>query len=309
MVEGQEDVTWERWVALAAACEEHGLEGLFRSDHYVSVFGREERGSLDAWATIMALAARTERIRLGALVSPVTFRHPAVLAKTVTAADHVSGGRVELGLGAGWHLREHQAFGFPFPPEAERMAMLAEQLEVIHGLWSEDPFSFEGRHFRLVAARGLPRPIQRPHPPIILGGAAGPRSAALAARWADEYNVVSSSVDECRTRREAVARAWEAEDRDPAMLRFSLMTGCVVGTDRADVRRRAGRVASVAGEGDAEAFIAEHPQWLIGTVAEVVGGLRQLEDAEVGRVMLQHLDAEDLEMVELLGREVAPQVA
>jgi len=127
MIEGQEDVTWEQWLALAGACEEHGLEGLFRSDHYMSVMGRRGRGSLDAWATLAGLAARTSRIRLGTMVSPVTFRHPSVLAKMVVTVDHISGGRAELGMGAGWHQDEHTAYGFDLPPSDQRMSLLAEQ--------------------------------------------------------------------------------------------------------------------------------------------------------------------------------------
>ena len=157
MIEGQEDVTWEQWLALAGACEEHGLEGMFRSDHYGPLMGTPERGSLDAWATLAALAARTSRIRLGTLVSPATFRHPSVLAKMVVTADHVSGGRVELGLGAGWHEGEHRAHGFEFPATPVRMERLAEQLEIVSRSWTEDTFSFEGRHYQ---APGPARPAQ-----------------------------------------------------------------------------------------------------------------------------------------------------
>src|ERR687896_2191291 len=146
MIEGQEDVTWEQWLALAGACEEHGLEALFRSDHYESVMGMRERGSLDAWTTLAALAARTSRVRLGTLVSPATFRHPSVLAKSVVTVDHASGGRAELGMGAGWFEREHEAFGFPFAPDRERVDVLAEQIEIVHRLWDrhEDEVTFEG---------------------------------------------------------------------------------------------------------------------------------------------------------------------
>src|SRR4051794_10858730 len=187
MIEGQEDVTWEDWVALADACERFGIEALFRSDHYVSVFGEDERGSLDAWGTICALAARTTTLRLGTMVSPASFRHPSVLAKLVTTADHVSGGRVELGLGAGWSEVEHTAYGFPFGSMRQRMDVLEEQLAILHdGHWGEDrDFSFSGEHYELSALDALPRPIQSPHPPLILGGAAGPRAARLAARYAD----------------------------------------------------------------------------------------------------------------------------
>src|ERR671918_2375900 len=143
MIEGQEGVSWEEWLALALACEEHGLEGLFRSDHYHSLDPGPDLGSLDAWTTLAALAARTERIRLGTLVSPATFRHPSVLAKSAVTVDHVSGGRVELGLGAGWHDGEHRAYGFEFPPTATRMARLAEQLEIVTRSWTEQAFSFQ----------------------------------------------------------------------------------------------------------------------------------------------------------------------
>ncbi|HYG97123.1 MAG TPA: LLM class flavin-dependent oxidoreductase, partial [Solirubrobacterales bacterium] len=142
MIEGQEDVTWEDWLALAAACEEHGVGTMFRSDHYLSVDDRRERGSLDAWGTITALGALTKQLRLGTMVSPATFRHPAVLAKAAVTADHVSGGRVELGIGAGWWETEHTTHGFPFPPLRERIDVLAEQLEILHGHWADGPFSF-----------------------------------------------------------------------------------------------------------------------------------------------------------------------
>src|SRR5436305_5165847 len=147
MIEGQEGVTWPQWVALAGACEEHGLEGLFRSDHDATISPFLERGSLDAWSTLSALAAVTSRIRLGTLVSPATFRHPSVVAKSVVTADHVSGGRVELGMGAGWYGDDHTRYGFPFPETAVRMRMLAEQLEIVHRQWSEESFSFRGEHY------------------------------------------------------------------------------------------------------------------------------------------------------------------
>src|SRR3954468_9031828 len=147
MIEGQEDVTWDDWVALADTCERVGLEALFRSDHYVSVGGELERGSLDAGGTINALAARTTTLRLGTMVSPASFRHPSVLAKLATTADHVSGGRIELGLGTGWSEIEHTAYGFPFLPMRERMDVLEEQLEIIHdGHWGEGSFSFKGTY-------------------------------------------------------------------------------------------------------------------------------------------------------------------
>ena len=247
MIEGQEDVTWDQWLALAGACEDHGLEGLFRSDHYESVMGMRERGSLDAWATLAALAARTSRIRLGTLVSPATFRHPSVLAKNVATVDHVSGGRAELGLGAGWHEGEHRAYGFEFPPTPTRMERLAEQLEIVTRSWTEDAFSFQGRHYQLQDLRALPKPVQRPRPTLLVGGGAGPRSLALAARWADEYNTVGVPLEELPERRRRLQDAWREAGRDPGSARLSLMTTGVAGRDRAEVRERVRRVLAVTG--------------------------------------------------------------
>jgi F420-dependent oxidoreductase-like protein len=310
MVEGQENVTWDQWVALARACEEHGLAGLFRSDHYLSVSGRVERGSLDAWATLSGLAAMTGQIRLGALVSPVTFRHPSVLAKTVVTADHVSGGRVELGMGAGWHRGEHRAYGFDFPSDDQRMGLLEEQLEILHRQWHGIPFSFEGPHYRIDQSHTLPGPLQQPHPPLILGGHAGPRSARLAAKWADEYNTIFATPEECAARRARVAQAWEGENRDPSALRFSLMTGVVVGRDDDEVWDRARAVMDRSGkDGDPRTWLARKDAWVTGTVDRVAARLRELADAGVDRVMLQHLVHQDLETVEILGREVVPLVA
>jgi len=298
-------------VALAAACELAGLDGLFRSDHYLSVVGLRDRPSLDALATLAGLAVRTERIRLGTLVSPVTFRHPSVLAKSVATIDHISGGRVELGLGAGWNEGEHAAYGFPFPSIGVRMDLLEEQLEIVHRQWHGMPFAFEGRHYRIERSHALPGPVQRPHPTLILGGHGGPRSARLAARWADEYNTLFATPDECARQRAGVAEAWEREGRDPAALRFSLMTGCVVGTDRDEVFQRARAVMATARQdGDPEAFLRDREgSWVTGTVEQAAVRLRELEDAGVDRVMLQHLAVDDLDMVELLGRGVLPALA
>jgi F420-dependent oxidoreductase-like protein len=306
MIEGQEDVTWEQWLALAGACEEHGLEGLFRSDHYESVMGMRERGSLDAWATLAALAARTGRIRLGTLVSPATFRHPSVLAKMVATVDHVSGGRAELGLGAGWHEGEHRAYGFEFPPTPTRMERLAEQLEIVTRSWTEDAVDFRGRHYQLQDLRALPKPVQRPRPTLLVGGGAGPRSLALAARFADEYNTTGVPLEELSARRQRLRDAWRAAGRDPETARLSLMTTCVVGRDRAEVEERVGRVLAVIGSHDSVAEVVDaRPGWLLGTVDEVAERLRGLEAAGVGRVMLQHLDHADTEMVAVVGELAA----
>src|SRR5215207_2265750 len=297
MIEGQEDVTWEQWLALAGACEEHGLEGMFRSDHYGPLMGMPERGSLDAWATLAALAARTSRIRLGTLVSPATFRHPSVLAKNVATDDHVSGGRDE---------GEHRAYGFEFPPTPTRMERLAEQLEIVTRSWTEDAFSFQGRHYQVQDLRALPKPVQRPRPTLLVGGAAGPKSLALAARFADEYNTVGVSLEELPERHGRLLDAWREAGRDPEEARLSLMTTCVVGRDRAEVSERVGRVLAAIGSHDSVAEVVEaRPNWLLGTVDEVAERLRGLEAAGVDRVMLQHLDHADTEMVAVLGELAA----
>ena len=272
MIEGQNGVSWPEWVALARACEEHGVGTLFRSDHYLNLDGDAARGSLDAWATIAALAAVTTTVRLGTLVSPATFRHPSALAKAVVVADHVSGGRVELGLGAGWHEREHEAYGFEFPAVAERFDRLAEQLEIVHGHWAQGPFTFNGRHYALERLDAQPKPVQRPHPPLLMGGAAGPRAAALAARWADEYNTVEPTLEQVHERRDRIARACAAAGRAP--IPFSVMT---------NFRRRA--------------------------ADELIERLSAWRDAGVARVMLQHLEHRDLDSVAFIGRELAPRLS
>jgi alkanesulfonate monooxygenase SsuD/methylene tetrahydromethanopterin reductase-like flavin-dependent oxidoreductase (luciferase family) len=289
MIEGQEGVSWEQWVALAHACEEGGIEALFRSDHYQSVGHDPRRLALDAWATISALAAVTERVRLGTLVSPVTFRRAGELAKVVATADHVSAGRVELGLGAGWNEREHEAFGFPFPDLGARMDELEQQLQHVRRQWAELS----------------PPPVQQPRPPLIVGGTGGPRSCRLGARYADEYNTVFASVADCAERKKRVDAACRAEGREP--IAFSLMTGCVVGGDRAEVERRAGAVSE--GTGLEVADLLESDRTITGTVEQVVARIGEYADVGVERVYLQHLDHADVEMVELIGAKVVPSVA
>lgn len=310
MVEGQEDVSWDQWLAVAAACEEGGFDALFRSDHYGSVAGVAGRGSLDAWATLSALAARTSRIRLGTLVSPATFRHPSVLAKSVATVDHISGGRVELGLGAGWLASEHAAYGFTFPPGPERFEVLSEQLEIVHRSWTEETFSLAGAHYLVQELQALPKPVQRPHPPLIVGGKGGGRLAALAARWADEFNTTFAPPEVCRRRRARVLAACEAAGRDPATLRFSVMLGCLVGEDAAAVSQRARRVMAWDGLiGDPDAWLASHAgTWIMGTAAQAVDQLAAFREAGMDGVMLQDLLPGDVDMVRYVGREIAPAV-
>ncbi len=305
MIEGQEGVTWPQWMELAQACERHGIPALFRSDHYLNLSGRHsERGSLDAWGTICALAATTTELRLGTMVSPATFRHPSLLAKLVTTADHVSGGRVELGIGAGWHEREHEAYGFPFPPTAERLEILEEQLEVLLANWGPQPASLDGDHYRLRDLDAQPKPVQQPRPPLIMGGSAGPRSVALAARFADEYNTPFPTLAQVAERRGAVAAACARAGRDP--IPFSIMTSVIAGADRAELEDRLRRLERRI-DLSAGALTDNPPEaWVIGTVPEAAEQLGRLAEAGVSRVMCQHLLHDDLDSVALLGREVAP---
>jgi F420-dependent oxidoreductase-like protein len=307
MIEGQEGVSWEQWVTLARAAENAGLEGLFRSDHYRSIVRGEPAGSLDAWATLAGLAAVTERLRLGTMVSPVTFRRVPVLAKMVATVDHISGGRVELGLGVGWHEAEHAAFGFAFPPLGERLEMLEEQLAVLRGAWADGPFSFEGKHYRLGPVDVHPKPVQRPHPPLIIGGGAKPRTVRMAAQFADEYNTVFATPAECAERRAVCERGWKDAGRDPATLTFSVMVPWLSGTDSADLQRRAERLAAwKGGDSDAATLIAECAQMgVAGTLEEASERLRAYRDAGVDRIMLQHLLHDDLDAIALLARLAA----
>ena len=309
MIEGQEGVTWEQWVALARACEDNGIEALFRSDHYIGFHAGDTDGSLDCWTTLGALAAVTNTLRLGSLVSPVTFRHPSVLAKAATTADHVSGGRVELGIGGGWMEREHAAYGFPFPQTRVRMQMLAEQLEVVHRQWTEDEFDFSGKHYRLERSTALPKPAQRPHPPLIVGG--GGRAGTLdpAVRWADEYNTTFPSEDDVRAIRARVLEACERAGREP--LRFSVMTTCIVGANEAEFDERA-RLVYELGEREAEfdGWLSRlRERGIVGTVEAAVERLYRLSALGVDGVMLQHLRHDDLESVALIGRGIVPAVA
>jgi F420-dependent oxidoreductase-like protein len=302
MIEGQEGVTWQQWCDLADACEEHGIATLYRSDHYISQADETGNVAHDAWTTLAALAARTTTLRFGTLVSPATFRLPGLLANAVSTVDHVSGGRIELGLGGGWMEREHQAYGFPFPETSVRLEMFAEQLEIVHRLWTEDRVDFRGRHYKLEDAPAQPKPVQQPHPPLLVGGSGTRGTAEPAARFADEYNTPFASPEEFARIRAKVVAACERIGRDPATMRFSTMTGCLIGTTRDEALERARQLYSrMPRDADFDTWLESYSQRsLICSVDEVAERLREYEHAGCEGVMLQHLLHADLEPVRLI---------
>lgn len=287
MVEGQDGVTWEQWLALARACEEHGIETMFRSDHYLSP-SEPDRAATDAWTLLGALAASTTTLRLGTLVSPVTFRHQAVLAKGAATVDHVSGGRVEVGMGAGWMTEEHERYHIPFPEVGRRVRTLATQIEDVDAFLRDDPLV-----------------VQSPRPPLIVGGSARRGTTEPAVRFADEYNTYGVDPAEARVRRARLDEACERGGRDPSTLPFSVMTPFLLDLDHA--RRYVERSSS--GRSAELVFEDLRRRGLAGGPDELAAGLEAFEAAGVERMMLQHIVHDDLDVVATLGREVAPKVA
>jgi F420-dependent oxidoreductase-like protein len=310
MLEGQEGVTWQEWVAAATTAERLGFEAIFTSDHYFSVMRHRERGSSDAWTNLGGLAAVTSSIRLGTLVSPVTFREPAVLAKAAVTVDRISGGRVEIGMGAGWWEQEHRTHGFPFPPVKERFERLEEQLEIVHGLLTMQEFSFDGAHYRLQEAPFAPKGVQTPHPPIIVGGNGGPRLARLVSRWADEFNTVGVGPAEAGARIRRVRDRAEADGRDPSTLTTSVMTWCYVGATQDEAMARIGRARDRAMRaGRFEDELAElRATCVVGSPDQAAEQLSAYAAAGVQRIMLNHELFDDLEMLEVLATQVFPNV-
>ena len=307
MVEGQEGVTWDEWVALANAAEDAGLHGFFRSDHYTMIQG-SPGGALDAWGTISGLAAVTSTLRLGTLVSPVTFRHPSNMARLVATADHISGGRVEMGIGAGWYELEHSQNGFAFPDMKTRFDMLVEQVDIIVKSWTEESFDHDGAHYQLEGQSAQPFPVQDPHPPIVIGGTARPRSLALAAQYAAEYNsFLFTSPEEVGARRGKLDDACQAIGRDPATLAMSAMGLCALGENEDDTEQRVAntfaRMGNMAATEDAQAAFRASPA--IGTIDQLVDRFKAYEEVGVDRVYLQLIDRTDLEAVALMGRLAA----
>jgi F420-dependent oxidoreductase-like protein len=302
--EPQQGATYDDLLRVAQATEECGFDAFFRSDHFLAIGVPGEPGPTDSYVTLAGLARETSRIRLGTLVTSATFRLPGPLAVAVAQVDQMSGGRVELGLGTGWFEAEHQAYGIPFPAVSERFDRLAEQLEILTGLWTTpagERYSFTGTHYTVVDSPALPKPVQQPHPPVIVGGKGKRRTPELAARFATEFNVPFATVDDVAAQFARVDRACAEAGRDPATLARSVAQMTCVGRDDAEVARRAEALGKKVDE--------LNPFDLTGTVAQVVDQLGTWQERTgLSRFYLQILDLADLDHLELIAAEVAPQL-
>jgi len=303
-IEPQFGASYEQQVRMAQAAESAGFDGFFRSDHFLTMGGDGLPGPTDSWVTLGGLARETERLRLGTLVTSATFRNPGVLAIQVAQVDAMSGGRVELGLGAGWYDAEHSAYGIPFPPLGERFERLEEHYAILTGLWGtpqDETFTFDGIHYHLKDSPALPKPVQRPHPPLIVGGGGPRRTPRLAATYGSEFNLPFSSVTDTAAQYQRVRAACVARGRDPVTLRLSVAQTVCCGTNENEVERRASNIGRKADELRAYG--------VAGTPDEVVARLRAFADIGAETIYLQVLDLNDLEHIDLLADEVLPQVA
>lgn len=299
-IEPQQGASYSDQLRVAQAAERLGYDAFFRSDHFLAMGGDGLPGPTDSWITLGGIARETSTIRLGTLVTSATFRQPGLLAIQVAQVDAMSGGRVELGLGAGWFEREHAAYGFPFPQQ--RFGLLTEQLEIVTGLWSTpvgETFSYDGDHYTLADSPALPKPVQAPLP-VIVGGNGPRRTPALAARFAAEYNTSFPEIADVPTRFATVRTACEDVGRDPASLVCSAALVLAVGKDEAELARRAAAI------GREPAELREHG--VAGTVSEALDRLGQLKEWGADRVYLQVLDLTDLDHLELVAAEIAPHL-
>lgn len=303
-VEPQQGASYADQLAVAQAAESLGYSAFFRSDHYLAMSGDGLPGPTDSWVTLAGIARETSTIRLGTMVTSATFRHPGVLAISVAQVDEMSGGRVELGLGAGWFEAEHQAYAIPFPPLGERFDRLSEQLEILTGMWATptgETYDFTGTHYTVKDSPALPKPAQTPHPPIIIGGGGKKRTPALTAKYAGEFNIPFVPLDVLSAQFERVAAAVADAGREPDSLVYSAAFVLCAGRDDAEVARRAGAIGREVDE-----LRGNSP--LAGTAAEIVDRLGPFREAGVQRVYLQMLDQSDLDHLDFFAREVIRQL-
>lgn len=305
MIEGQEGLTWERWQRLARTVEACGYESLFRSDHLTGLFGESRRASLDTWASLTWLATGTSRIRFGPLVCPLTFYHPALLAKRAAAVDQLSGGRLDLGLGAGWHEPEHRMFGIPFPSLKERLDRLDCGARAIRALGEGRRVTLEQPYYPLAAAESYPLPA-RGRLPLVIGARGEKRALRIVAEHADEWNTTRVTFEDYGVKRTALEHHCDAVGRDPATIKRSLMVPVIVGRTPAELARRTQTAREIFPRlpEDAQGWLAAG--FLYGPPGEVARDLRRWRDLGIERVMLQMIDQEDLAAIELIAREVLP---
>jgi alkanesulfonate monooxygenase SsuD/methylene tetrahydromethanopterin reductase-like flavin-dependent oxidoreductase (luciferase family) len=322
MIEPQQGMTYEDQLAIVRRAHAAGFESFFRSDHYAGFPGEGEGPTTDAWAVLAGLARETEGITLGTLVSPVTFRHPGNFVKLVTTVDHMSGGRLEVGIGAGWNDDDHGPLGLPFPEIKERADLMEDELAILHGLLTEpDGWSFKGHQLRVTGSRLRPRAVQLPgrpagptgiaRPRILVGSDGSPRGFRLAARYADEFNLTSSSPERTVERYGLLDETLKAAGRDPKTLVHSAMVGTLLGRDGAEYGRRADALmdAFAIEAGKRPEFLAGRGErWIVGTPDEARAMVRRYADAGVERLMLQDFLPWDLEMVDLMGEALIGKV-
>lgn len=307
MIEGQEGLTWDRWFRLAQAAEDLGYESLCRSDHLTGLGGESRRPSLETWTSLAALALRTKRIRFGPMVSPLTFYHPALLAKMAAAVDTLSGGRLDLGLGAGWNEHEHRMFGVPFLTVRERLDRLEAGARLIRSLEKGRPVTLEQPHFPLEKAESFPLPATGRYR-IVIGGRGEKRTLKIVAEFADEWNVTRVDIPGFVQKRSVLAEHCRAFGRDPDSISRSLMVPCAIGRDSAEVAKRIAGMRAVFPALPAGEAAWQAASFLAGSPERIVADLEAWQQAGLQRVLLQSLDQEDLPGLELFAREVMPRL-
>ena len=314
MIEGQEGVTWDLWRRLAARVEALGFESLWRSDHFMSLED-SSRDAIETWVALTLTAAETTRLRFGPLVCPITFRHPSLLARMAASVDVLSGGRLVLGLGAGWSEHEHRAFGIPFPPLPERIDLLEEGIEVILRLLGDGPANFDGRHYQLSGSNPFPKPVQQPRIPLLIGTTGTGRMLRVVAHYADEWDapgITSPAAYRARCRR--LHSYCRDVNRNPDEIRRCVSTAYLIGHDAAALQRRGAMmqqlIPSLASfDPPAVPEVLRRDGWIVGTPDQIVAQLRALADEGVERLIFQHNDPADFEALELIAYEVMPAVA